>query len=189
MKLTDAMVTQLQGYSERFQIVTLKQWKARGYDLGEYSKILEGPSLARRVTNFGKAMAGHVKNGCKLAPVEEQERRLSICGGCEFFGLRKPGVCGHKDCGCPMGVKVTLASSFCPATPRLWDNWTCDSACTIEQSGPVENPDHLPLVEARGKGGVPVRIVSTRNVDAAAAITNERGEVQQQDTSEFHDGN
>lgn len=132
--LTEEMVTQLRSYDERFRIVTMQQWKARGFDLGEHGKILEGPSLARRAVNYGKAMTAHAISGCKTAPKEEQERRLALCQGCEFYGLRKPGVCGHKDCGCPMGVKVTLASSYCPATPRLWDKWTCDSACVTDSS-------------------------------------------------------
>ena len=138
MTLTQEMIDQLSGYSERFQIVTLKQWRLRGYDLGEHSKLLDGPSLSRRVANLGKALVGHAKNGCRLVPQEEQDRRLAICQGCEFFGLKKAGVCGHKDCGCTMRTKVKLASSCCPATPRLWDKWTCDSACVTDSSASPE---------------------------------------------------
>jgi len=190
MNITEEMIEQLSGYSDRFKILALKQWEARGYDLGEHGKMLEGPSLARRVTNFGKAMAGHVKNGCKLAPVEEQARRLAICQGCDFYGLKKPGVCGHKDCGCSMRVKVTLASSSCPATPKLWDKWTGDSTCAAEQSGAVEDLNHLPLAESVASNDpAALPLVSIADGQSTSVIAENGDKEQQKDTSEFHDGN
>jgi hypothetical protein len=86
---------------------------------GESEPDCSGPSLARKIFNFGKAVVGHVATGAKEAPEEVIQARLAICAGCEYFD-KEQGVCKHKRCGCNMQRKTRWAEAACPLDPPKW---------------------------------------------------------------------
>lgn len=142
--LTDEQRTQIDGYTERFRIVTLKQWRAQGFDVSAYQDLLGGPSLVRKAVNFTKAVTKHVRTGAKKVPPDVQAERLAKCKGCEYFGLARPGECGHKQCGCFLKTKIEWATSFCP--DGLWGAF-------VEGDKPVDDPaGNLPVLSGNVVG-------------------------------------
>jgi len=165
--LTDEQRAQIDGYTERFRIVTLKQWRAQGYDVSQYQDLLVGPSLARKAVNFTKAVTKHVSTGRKKAPPEVQAERLKTCQGCDYFGLSTPGECGHKQCGCVLKTKIEWATSFCP--DGLWGAF-------VEGNKPVDDPaGNLPVLGGNvvGEGGRVQEVAENPNGDPHRRIDGE----------------
>lgn len=74
----------------------------------------KSPSVLERATNFRSAMADWVKDGFKLVPQTEFNRRVSICEQCPSWnkdGFGGTGEC--TECGCSK-AKHWLAISECP---------------------------------------------------------------------------
>ena len=84
-----------------------------------------GPSLARKASNYAKALAAHIAAGSPKVSPDVTERRRAICASNQC-GLNVGGVCQHIDCGCPvsragmMGDKLSWADQGCPHDPPLW---------------------------------------------------------------------
>lgn len=74
-------------------------------------KVIQYPSKLQMAKNLAKSTVKHIANGRQMVTKEEQEKRLEICGGCEYFD-EKANRC--KDCGCMLSVKTKWASSTCP---------------------------------------------------------------------------
>jgi len=70
------------------------------------------PSLMKQATSFAKSAIKHVRSGMKNVSQEEIDKRIEICGGCEFFtGGEKPRC---SKCGCHIRLKARWESSKCP---------------------------------------------------------------------------
>lgn len=73
------------------------------------------PSLPEQGKNLAKFSIEVVKNAMTvtsppvLASKEEQQQRISICNGCEYYTMKR---CMH--CGCFMENKVKFSISKCP---------------------------------------------------------------------------
>ncbi len=71
------------------------------------------PSLSKQVSNAAKASGRMVKSIFAheriMVSDEEKERRLSICGECEFY---TNGRCAK--CGCYINFKTRLETEHCP---------------------------------------------------------------------------
>lgn len=79
---------------------------------GEFPK----PSLLKQAVNFGQASIEHALAGLPQATLEQQEERLAICRGCEFF---KDNFC--LVCGCVLsGAKLRWAEQQCPLENPKW---------------------------------------------------------------------
>jgi hypothetical protein len=95
----------------------------------------EGPNLARKVLNLGKAKAKRAATGFKNASAKTLQRRWEICVACpsglfrqlpaaeihkNLLSLPIVGTCTHKTCGCYMHPtattpnKLLYASEACP---------------------------------------------------------------------------
>ena len=69
----------------------------------------EFPSILQQIVNVGAAVVDYAKSGFRNASPEEQNRRLSICKGCEFYS---EGLCAK--CGCNLAAKSVMEVSKCP---------------------------------------------------------------------------
>lgn len=69
------------------------------------------PSIIKKVQNLSESIIEHMLDGMKSSKQTEQERRLEICNGCEFFS-KENSRCGK--CGCNMLIKTKWNSSRCP---------------------------------------------------------------------------
>lgn len=92
---------------------TYCNWAKSG-DPAKLAKIVELsreglPSVVNQVKSAIGAAVDFIACGCQLASKEEVDRRMNICGSCEFF---KDERC--QKCGCFMKVKVLAQSSVCP---------------------------------------------------------------------------
>ena len=69
-------------------------------------------SLFDKLTKF-RDVACELVDGTNINDADEQSRRRSICGGCEFFSttLRGPRC---ASCGCPLVPKWKSKSGTCP---------------------------------------------------------------------------
>jgi hypothetical protein len=73
------------------------------------------PSLPEQGKNLAKFSFEVVKNTLSISPnpvlstEEEQQQRLNICNGCEYYTMKR---CMH--CGCFMEQKVKFSVSKCP---------------------------------------------------------------------------
>ena len=76
-----------------------------------------GPTIEKKIINFGKAILKHVSTGMKKSSQEEIDRRLSICNECPLF---QDGICNHNECGCNVSNKqkfmnkLAWADQECP---------------------------------------------------------------------------
>lgn len=76
-----------------------------------------GPSILRKVFNFGQAVVIHAASGFQQATKEEIERRVSICESCvgpSGFFNPETRVCTHKSCGCNVDRKTPWLEQKCP---------------------------------------------------------------------------
>jgi len=73
--------------------------------------VPELPSLWEQAKSFGVAATKHVLNGAQNVSEEEREKRMDICGGCEFY-IKENNRCGQ--CGCHLGEKTKWKTSSCP---------------------------------------------------------------------------
>lgn len=69
------------------------------------------PSIVQQATNLAKSTAVHIATGAGKVSQEEFDRRLSICGNCEFLVAEK-NRCGK--CGCFLQNKASWETSSCP---------------------------------------------------------------------------
>lgn len=76
------------------------------------------PSVPQLAANATKAAARNVAallSGQRfMADEEARQKRLSICGECEFF-RHSDERCSHKNCGCRLRLKTWLQAERCPA--------------------------------------------------------------------------
>ena len=82
--------------------------------LNQERELVGEPSLLRKARSFAQALVDEGKaiaNKEEAVSVEEQERRLGICQGCEFF---KPRSQSCQKCGCFMRLKSKLRTANCP---------------------------------------------------------------------------
>ena len=82
------------------------------------------PSLMKRATNAGKAVARSVVNVLKLKqPLleasEEAARRLAICKACPMLDANRM-ICKHANCGCYLKAKTYLRAEHCPLDNPKW---------------------------------------------------------------------
>jgi hypothetical protein len=75
-----------------------------------------GPGLLTKAKNLATATAKHVSHGLPTVTDEERDRRLAICGGCEF--RTEAGTC--RKCGCGLKTKASWALQHCPLNPPKW---------------------------------------------------------------------
>lgn len=76
------------------------------------------PSLAKRVWNYGEAVARWMAAGSPTCTQEQIGERLAICRECPFF-MEDSNHCSK--CGCPLGSgkdalrnKLAMATEECP---------------------------------------------------------------------------
>lgn len=66
-------------------------------------------SITRKIINFVKALANHIKTGMKKSPQSLINKRYSICLGCEHYSFVKNSSDGIKGqcnkCGCNLSDK------------------------------------------------------------------------------------
>lgn len=79
-------------------------------------KILPSPpSVASMAVNFANSTAKWASRGFLKADEETLEKRIEICGKCEFWnskGFRGTGRC--MKCGCSTWAKLRMATEKCP---------------------------------------------------------------------------
>lgn len=73
------------------------------------SVVGEPPPVPDMIRNLYHDTAKWAKTGFQTSSPDEVDRRLKICGECEFF---KGGRC--MICGCFMNLKAKLATGSCP---------------------------------------------------------------------------
>lgn len=56
-----------------------------------------GPSTAKRIVNFSKAIVHHSIEGAPRCMQEEIDERMLICRDCPLFNGK---ICTHNSCGC-----------------------------------------------------------------------------------------
>lgn len=69
------------------------------------------PSKIQMAKNLSKATVEHAKTGFAHATTAEQQARLDICKGCEYY-IPEKDSCGK--CGCRLKAKSAWKSSKCP---------------------------------------------------------------------------
>ena len=78
------------------------------------------PTAAEMAVSLTKALFKAARTGFKVVDNAEYQRRLDICKACNFFSGTHSLLKVHcTSCGC-RGLKVSLASSNCPAHPPRW---------------------------------------------------------------------
>lgn len=82
-----------------------------------------GPSEMRKAVNVTKAVAKHIATGMVIVSKEVEERRASVCPGCDLYMSKDGGkthYCSHMNCGCGVDQienylsKLKLESEKCP---------------------------------------------------------------------------
>lgn len=71
----------------------------------------EPPSLFKQAVNFTKSAAEHIADGMKNTEKTQQEERMDICRGCEFF-IEETERCSK--CGCYLQLKTKWRGAKCP---------------------------------------------------------------------------
>lgn len=85
-------------------------------------------TLVEQATNYVKSTTKHIKEGAKLVPQEEIDRRFAICKACPLFKQGKTEEDGGcKLCGCALNSKrshvsnkLARESEKCPDKPSRW---------------------------------------------------------------------
>lgn len=80
---------------------------------------IQGPSLLRRLYNFGRAMFQFARSGAELVSTKEAQHRLTQCLPCEWYDQERDR-CTSQECGCRISQKVWLKSERCPLKPPKW---------------------------------------------------------------------
>ena len=83
------------------------------YNLAKKADNIKSPTLTEKARNFIRATVKHVATGMNLVSNEIQEKRMTICKGCEFYDDNNQNPHCSK-CGCFLNIKTTWASEGCP---------------------------------------------------------------------------
>jgi hypothetical protein len=78
---------------------------------GECRNQNKTPSMFQMAKNLAGSMKDAAKDGFTTNDVDETERRMEICRGCEFY-IPDQNRCSK--CGCKMAFKSKLRSAHCP---------------------------------------------------------------------------
>lgn len=111
----------------RWYADNLRQFEAGGSGLAPANDSLgvpaapgpapAGPGILRMALTAAKAVANYLGSGLATVPSETRERRLQVCGTCEFHtGVR------CRVCGCLTAVKTWLPHEACPL-----DKWPAET--------------------------------------------------------------
>lgn len=104
-------------------------WGPKDSEDPENLKAPQLPSLWEQAKSVTKATVTHIMSGMEEVTPEERQRRMDICGGCEYL-LKEENRCGK--CLCFLGAKQRWASQSCPM--GYWESNTEGSV------GPVDGP-------------------------------------------------
>lgn len=79
------------------------------------------PTAKDMAKSLAASLANWAKQGFEIVTEETLNKRLEICGKCEFWdanGFAGTGRC--QKCGCSTQAKLRLATSACPLDPPKW---------------------------------------------------------------------
>ena len=79
------------------------------------------PTMIQMAKSLTESVVDWTKAGFKTVSEETLNKRLEICGKCEFWdasGFGGTGKC--KKCGCSTQAKLRMSTSACPLDPPKW---------------------------------------------------------------------